>query len=166
MTVSAVRVVGPLLLAVALTTGCGEDGGSGDQSPGPPAGTGPTTGPEVVEILSATAAGGTEDRDAIRLDGPGDGIDRLTSDLTRPQLERDVRRVVRKAEVPEGQALVGAIVSIGCDVPSGIEVTGGDEGPLRLKPVWTGVRRLPECFAPVTSIGLVLVDERAVELPL
>ena len=59
-------------------------------------------------------------------------------------------------DVPEGKRLVGAVVNIGCDIPTGVSVTGG-VGGANLQPIFTG-ERLPECLVAVTSIALVLVE--------
>lgn len=146
---------------LALAVGCGEpdEGVAGDPDPDQFGDTDDTGPPETVAILSGTATGGSADQDAFPL-APGSRreVARLVRDLTRPELAREVRRVVRETEVPDGRVLVGAVVAVGCDVPSDIEVSAGDAGGIRMEPVWTGVERLQECFAPVTSIGIALVD--------
>ncbi len=162
---SAVAMVLRAVLLVLLLTACGgETDSSGLDSETTEEATDEVDGgevldAEVVAILSGTAAGGSADpQRVVRLDEPG-GVDELTAGLSR-QLPADIRQVVDETEVPEGRALVGAVVTIGCDVPSGLLV-GSD--PIHFKPTWTGVTRLQECFAPVTSVGIVLVDSSLVE---
>ena len=151
------RTLGLALLLALLLGACGiETDSSGRDPAGAESDGGPMVADaEVVAVVSGTAAGGSADpRTVVRLDAPG-GVARLTAGLRR-NLPADVRRVVDETEVSPGRALLGAVVTIGCDVPSGLEV--GTE-PLEITPTWQGVTRLQECLAPVTSVGIVLVDE-------
>lgn len=166
------RTLAATLLAVLLLAGCGDDPGEGDttgdseensSSSDSPEGSGTvevSPQPETVAILSATAAGGSTENPVVRLDRPG-GLEELTGSLGRrgQQLGQELRQVVNETEVPEGMALVGGVVAIGCDVPSDVKVAPGDDGRAMLAPDWTGVTRLQECFAPVTSVAVVLVGE-------
>ena len=71
-----------------------------------------------------------------------------------------IKAAVVKADVPEGQALVGTVVAIGCDVPPGVSVdwngTGLEVTALKVK------KPTKECFAPVTTVALLTVDADAV----
>ncbi|CUR58972.1 exported hypothetical protein [metagenome] len=146
-----------LLLAAA----CGADRASDvGEDPGTPASSTsadpsdqPAPGSSLVDIVSQTAAGGDVDRTAIDLGTP-QGV----ADLVDPVsggLDQQVRDLVAATDVPEGQRLMGAVVNVGCDVPSDV-VIRVDGSQVLLEPVFTG-ERLPECLAAVTSIAVVLV---------
>ena len=55
--------------------------------------------------------------------------------------------------------LLGSVVSVGCDVPPGVDVhrTGGGLAITAQKVA----APTKECFAPVTTVALVLVDAAA-----
>jgi hypothetical protein len=158
------------LLLTSLLAGCGDDTGSdarGDRSasdtrtgdtrtggtadPGPD-GTVPFT---EVGLPHATAAGGKVDPAAVPLDSPA-AVRDFTADLDGGELARDVQDQVAATDVPEGQALVGAVVSIGCDVPPGVAVHDTEDG-LQITALAVKAPTV-ECFAPVTTVALVLVD--------
>lgn len=164
------RLLGTLLLVLSLTS-CGSDTGntgntgntdsSLEDSPTsdiPTTSDTPTTpepGGDVVEIVSETAAGGQTGGPAVRIDRPA-GMARLTRDFRTPGLTEKIRSVVQRIKVAEGQALYGAVIAVGCDVPpsASVEVTDG-------KVVITAgkvANPLPECFAPVTSVAIAVVD--------
>ena len=105
--------------------------------------------------LSATAAGGSTETGVFRLDQPG-GVEELLGTLNQRgrQLAEQLRQTVDETEVPDGMALVGGVVAMGCDVPSDVKVGVGADGQPELTPDWTGVKRLQECFAPVTSVDM------------
>ena len=60
------------------------------------------------------------------------------------------------ATVPEGYTVMGAVVSIGCDVPPGVAVEQ-EPGRLGLHAAQGAPARCQECFAPVTSVAIVAV---------
>jgi hypothetical protein len=81
---------------------------------------------------------------------------RLTRNFRTPLLTKKIRSVVARIRIAEGQALYGAVIAIGCDVPpsASVEVTDG-------KVVITAGKvpdPLPNCFAPVTSVAIAVVD--------
>ena len=109
----------------------------------------------MVEIVSETAAGGESGDPAVRVDRPA-GMARLTRDFRTPGLADKISSVVERIRLAEGQALYGAVIAVGCDVPPSatVEVTDG-------KVVITAAKipnPLPECFAPVTSVAIAVVD--------
>ena len=58
--------------------------------------------------------------------------------------------------MPEGQELYGAVIAVGCDSPDQVVVDVHDA-----EVTITAVKvpsPLPECFAPMTTVALVLVD--------
>jgi hypothetical protein len=150
--------------ALLLTAACGDDGpDTASDQPTEPEKSQPTQTPtqkptqssEVVAILSSSAAGGHASKAAVDV-GTSAGIDRLVANLRGNALANQVRAKVAATDIPAGQRLMGAVVSVGCDVPTGVSVTGG-AGGVHLQPMFTG-ERLPECLVPVTSIALVLVE--------
>jgi hypothetical protein len=154
---------------VGALTACGSETGDSDtslddsptvsQTPtasqSPTASDTPANHDEVIKIVSETAAGGTAGGPAVRVDRPA-GMARLTRDFRNPGLTTKIRAVVHGTKVAEGQALYGAVIAVGCDVPpsASVEVTEG-------KVVITAGKvadPIPECFAPVTSVAIALVD--------
>ena len=173
------RLLGTLLLIPVLSAGalsaCGSETGDTDGTDGAdssledsptsdtPTSDSPTSdtptdaepGADVVEIVSETAAGGRTGESAVRVDLPA-GLARLTRDFRTPLLTDKISSVVARIRLAEGQALYGAVIAVGCDVPPSafVEVTDG-------KVVITAgkiVSPLPECFAPVTSVAIAVVD--------
>ena len=150
-------------ILVGALTACGSDTGDSDTgledsptaSQSPTASDTPENHAEVVEIVSETAAGGGTGGPAVRVDRAA-GLARLTRDFQTPGLTTKIRTVVRQTKVSEGQALYGAVIAVGCDVPpsASVEVTDG-------KVVITAgkvAEPMPECFAAVTSVAIALVD--------
>ena len=66
-----------------------------------------------------------------------------------------VRMAVRETEVPPGQTLMGAVVAIGCDEPTGIELVQTFDGY-----EVTGIvpKSGVQCLVAVTSVALFLVE--------
>ncbi len=66
-----------------------------------------------------------------------------------------VKAAVRETDIPDGQTLMGAVVAIGCDKPTAIELTQDFEG-------YEVTAILPksgvQCLVPVTSVALFLVE--------
>ena len=153
--------------ALLLTAGCGEDGpDTASDQPTETQSSQPTDQPtasrpkptqssDVVAILSSSAAGGITSKAAFDV-GTSAGTHRLVASLRGNALANKVRAKVAATDIPEGKRLMGAVVSIGCDIPTGVSVTGG-AGGAHLEPIFTG-ERLPECLVAVTSIALVLVE--------
>jgi hypothetical protein len=66
-----------------------------------------------------------------------------------------VRDAVRETDVPEGQTLMGAVVAVGCDEPTGIELAQTFDGY-----EVTGIvpKAGVQCIVAVTSVALFLVE--------
>jgi hypothetical protein len=174
------RTLGALLLTAALATaalaGCADDGGdtraedaaSGAASASPsdlpsaaPSGAPSTRGAvdfTEVALLSETAAGGEVEHRATVLDDAS-AVNGFAAQFETGAMSDELTTAVREADVAEGQELAAAVVSIGCDVPPGVTVQKLEGGvailPLKVK------SPLKECFAPVTTVALVAVDESA-----
>jgi hypothetical protein len=179
------RTLGALLLTAALATaalaGCADDGGdtraedaaSGTAS-GSPSSASPSDLPSAapsgapsrrgavdfteVALLSETAAGGEVEHRATVLDDAS-AVNGFAAQFETGAMSDELTTAVREADVAEGQELAAAVVSIGCDVPPGVTVQKLEGGvailPLKVK------SPLKECFAPVTTVALVAVDESA-----
>ena len=131
----------PVLMMLVLPAGCGESSET----------TGSTTSRtwELVEILDATAAGGTVDTRPVPVTTAAQQR-ALTRDLTRPQLARQLAEVVAAHETAPGRELVGAIVAVGCTPPAEVDYDGEQ---VRVPP--SGAR--VQCLAPITSLAVLEV---------
>ena len=163
------------LLVLVLAAGCGDDtsedtraddpaSSSSSSTPSPggsesdaPAGT-PVDFTEVA-LLSETNAGGEVSQQPTLLDSPA-AVTSFAGTLEGRTMDDKIKAAVVKADVPEGQALVGTVVAIGCDVPPGVSVdwngTGLDVTAQKVE------EPTKECFAPVTTVALLVVDADAV----
>jgi hypothetical protein len=169
------RPLGTLLPALVLTgllgglaTACGDESGSaGDESAPAPTSSSPTgrsTGAdgavdfELVTTLTETAAGGEVSPTAVPL-----GDDAAVQEFVAPfseALQAEVQQAVAATAVPDDQQLYGAVVAVGCDAPDQVQVAASDSG---LQVVAQKVPApKPECFAPMTTVALVLVPASAV----
>jgi hypothetical protein len=109
---------------------------------------------EEVAIISQTAAGGRADPAAVRLDDQA-ARETFLMQFQNPGFGTKIDRQIQAATLPEGHVLLGAVVSIGCDVPAGVNVTAEPDGWL-IYPQKVA-SPLQECFAPVTTVALVVV---------
>jgi hypothetical protein len=174
------RTFGTLLLTAALATaalaGCADDGGdtraedaasgTASASPSDLPSAAPSRAPSTpgavdfteVALLSETAAGGEVEHRATVLDDAS-AVNGFAAQFETGAMSDELTTAVREADVAEGQELAAAVVSIGCDVPPGVTVQKLEGGvailPLKVK------SPLKECFAPVTTVALVAVDESA-----
>lgn len=166
------RTLGTLLLILLLSTSvaaCGDE--SADDTATGPTTTARTSASEPgeptnrpgqgeaiaftrVALVSGTAAGGAVSERAVAL-GDAGALGDFTEQFTSDSFGSEVAAKAAGAAVPDGQALIGAVVSIGCDVPPGVSVTDPGDG-LAIVPMKV-VDPLQECFAPVTTVALVLV---------
>lgn len=130
-------------------------GGSGTTSTGDGvllvAGDAPTT--TTAQIISASNADGEADPRPVPVGDPA-SLDDFVAPLGA-DLGPRVRTAVRRAEVPAGQTLMAAVVAVGCDTPTGIELVQTFDG-YEVTPVLpkSGV----QCLVAVTSVALFLVE--------
>ena len=156
------RFLGPLLLAaLVLLAGCGDSTSDSASDPtSQPSSTAapdePTesAAPQTIAIVSQTAAGGEVDLNAVPVDDDA-ALQEFTAQFNKAGLEEKIATAVAGATVPEGYTVMGAVVSIGCDVPPDVSVEQGPDG-------WVVTPHkvpspLQECFAPVTSVAIVAV---------
>jgi hypothetical protein len=147
-----------LLLLAAGTTSCGSDSGDADDASGSPTPTAPPSDapvePVTVAILSRTAAGGEVSPRAVPLPDAA-AVGRFAEQFVDSAFGREIAARVRATDVPSGRRLMGAVVAIGCDVPDSVTVTVTADGVSIVADKATSP--VPECFAAVTSVALVLV---------
>ena len=110
-------------------------------------------------MLTETAAGGATSEVAVPL-GDDAAVQEFNAQFETDALPTQVQNAVATTDVPEGMLLYGAVVAIGCDAPTDVHVVAGESGL-----VITGAK-VPspqiECFAPMTTVALVLVPASAV----
>jgi len=159
-------VLSALLLAGVLT-GCGNDeSGPITDDPAPTASESPTKGStgdpvdfELVEMITETAAGGTVAEAAVPLSDDA-AVQEFAAQFETEAMATRLQDAVDKTDVPDDMLLYGAIVAIGCDSPSDVHVTSTDQGlVITAQKV---ASPMPECFAPMTTVALVLVPASAV----
>lgn len=160
-------VLSALLLAGTLA-GCGDDeSGTVTDDPAPTASASPTresTGDEVdfelVEMITETGAGGTVEAGQAAVPLTDDtAVQDFASQFETDAMATRLQDAVAKVDVPDDMLLYGAIVSIGCDSPNDVYVTSSDQGL-----VITAHKvpsPMPECFAAMTTVALVLVPASA-----
>ena len=168
------RTLGPLLLTALLTTaltaGCGSDDstvsdqGSPDSSGSGSIGSGGLAGNGAVEfdqvaLVSQSGAGGRVGERATVLDDSA-AVTAFTRQFRTDAVANRIESEIRKADVPDDQTVLGAVVSVGCDVPPGVAVQRVSGGmvitPMKVK------SPLQECLVAVTTVALVAVDSDAV----
>ena len=154
------------MLLAGLFAGCGDD--TSDASDPVPERTRPTAAassmptvdpsdglePQTIAIVAQTAVGGRTDLNAVPL-GDAAARQEFAAQFNRPGMGRKIAQAVASATVPEGYTVMGAVVSISCDVPPGVAVSRSADGWV-LKPRKVD-SPLQECFAPVTSVAIVAV---------
>jgi hypothetical protein len=130
------RTLGIIVLLLALAA-CGSDTqDSAGEAPDP--GVGPAV--TQVALLTATSAGGevtTEPTVLADAAAAREYADQFRND----ELGGEIVATADKTEVPGDQQLAAAVVSVGCDV----ELHAVLPSPTK------------ECFAPITTVALVLV---------
>jgi hypothetical protein len=137
-------LLGTTLLVLALLGGCADD------EPSAPLG-GPA--PPSMSVVHATAAGG-EVADEVTVLKDDAAVAEYAGRF-RGALPDKIARAAAGLEVPAGHELVAAVVAVGCDVPTGVDLVG--EGADATFVPQKVVSPHPECFAPVTTVALGVV---------
>jgi hypothetical protein len=161
------RLLGILLLGAVLLAGCSDDGSDEDvQDPAPTSqsdgdGETPTDDPtaseeppdpgwRLVDIVHATAVDGQVSSRPTPIPD-AQAVADFSAQFTRPELEEKLQRVVSEHQPEDGAELVAAVVSVGCDVPTGVTYADGKVKALKV------AEPMPECFAAVTSVAILEV---------
>ena len=114
---------------------------------------------ELVEMLTASAAGGEVDPQAIPL-GDVVAVQGFSKQFTNEEIQTRLTSLLDRIEIPDGKALYAAVVAIGCEEPPGVVVTSTDKGLLIEAQPTPSPEKL--CEVQMTSVALVLVDESVV----
>jgi len=109
---------------------------------------------QTIAIVSQTAVGGKVDLDATPIADAGTRAN-FTAQFKRPSMDEKIAEAIAGATVPEGYTVMGAVVSIGCDVPPSVTVTQAPDGWIITPDAVASP--LQECFAPVTSVAVVAI---------
>jgi hypothetical protein len=167
------RFLGSVLPAVVLAgalagtlAGCGGDQtGTVTDDPAPTVSSSATSGTgdevefELVDMITETAAGGAAAEAAVPLSDDL-AVQQFTSQFETDTMTTRIQDAVDKTDVPADMLLYGAVVAIGCDSPTDVNVTSSDQGlAITAQEVPSP---MPECFAPMTTVALVLVPASAV----
>jgi len=145
-----------VVLLLLLLAACGSEGAPDSASGAPSGSPTPMSVPTVVGVHHATAAGGPASGPTYDV-GSAEGMNTLLGDVRDP-LRAQVSRAIAATVVPEGQRLLGGVVAVACAAPASATLVELADGGIGLAPVWEE-KPPQECFAPVTSIALVLVPE-------
>jgi len=160
----------PALLLAGVLVACGDDDSGGvAQDPAPTSETSSSASSDrpsdgsvdftLVTTFTQTEAGGQVSQVAVPL-AAGDDVQAFTAQFETAAMKARVQDEVQKADVPDGMLLYGAVVAIGCDQPTAVDVSVDSAG------VVVTAQKVPsplqECFAPMTTVALVLVPASAV----
>jgi hypothetical protein len=164
--------LGTALLALGLLAGCGSADDTAaptddrtteqTQEPSPsPSQTPPETGPvdfTQVALISVSNAEGTMDPQAVVLDSQA-AVDEFAGQFSGSQMHTALTKAYKKSDVPDGEALVAAVVGVSCQPPSELHVKQTKSGvEITADPVKTKI----QCLVPVTTVALVSVPEAAI----
>lgn len=143
------------LLVAATLGGCGDETSSGEADDEPRGDIDFT----LVEVISETAVGGMVFPGGVALTD-ATALQQFTGQFENDRMQVRLTQAFADLTVPDDQAAYAAVVAIGCEPPADVTVTSTDTGI-----IIEGVRSTQkpiECFAPVTSVAVVLVDESVV----
>ena len=150
------------VLAVALA-GCGDDGGgatdTGSSSSSSAGRTSGSVDATTLAVIGQSGAGGTVDLHATVLDS-GAAVTEFAQQFRTDAVQHRIESAIRRADVPSDRTVLGAVVSLGCDVPPGVTVQATGAG-LMITPMEVASPR-QECLVAVTTIALVSVPSDAV----
>jgi hypothetical protein len=145
------RLLG-VLAGALLLAGCGDRSSPGE-APATPTSQ-PDSGFVVRDRLVSQTAGGGAVADRATALPDAAAVDDFTRGL-EPGYAATVRAAVAGIPVASGQRLYGQVLTVGCDVPPGVSV---ERAPvvMHAEPV---ASPHPECFAPVTTVALVVLAD-------
>ncbi|WP_182525890.1 hypothetical protein [Nocardioides dongkuii] len=155
------RALGTVLL-LAVLAACGTEGNppAATDTPGASASPASPDTPAWSEVALVSESAGRGEVAAVATPLPDEAAVRGFVAPFDDRLANEVAVAARAAAVPEGQELYGAVVAIGCEVPSGVTVVQEGEDV-----VVTAMKEKPspgvQCLVPVTTVALVLVEAGA-----
>ena len=155
-----------LSLLLAPLTGCGSE--SPDEQAGDPTPAETSTGApsssenpgehEVLDLVSQSDVGGEVAPMAAPLDSATTIAD-FSEQFDDDRMRASISTALVERGVPDGRTVVGAVVAIGCEAPTEVEVLSGPDGvEITAAPVKTD----QQCLVPVTTVALVAVDSSLV----
>jgi hypothetical protein len=112
----------------------------------------------LVAMLTETAVGGEVGQSAAALPDEA-AVTAYAAGFASPAMGERLRAAYDGTQVPDGSVAYASVVSIGCDAPTDVTVESGTTG-LEVEAVPVAAPQ-QECFAPMTTVALVLVPERA-----
>jgi hypothetical protein len=137
------------------TTGSSSE--STETSPSEPAPHGPLDFTQIA-LISVSNAEGSVSGEATVLDGQ-QAVDEFASQFSGSQMATALNRAYQKADLSEGEVMVGAVVDVSCQAPTDVDVAHTKDGvSITADPVKSKV----QCIVPVTTVALVSVPEAAV----
>ena len=156
---------GLLLVLGLLLAGCGS-GSPDDLGYGPAPEETASSSSEPTETPSATVAendllalvsesdvGGEVSPEAVPLDSPT-AIADFSAQFDDERMGASISTALAATPVPDGLTVVGAVVAIGCEPPTEVEIETGPEG-VRISAA--PVKSDQQCLVPVTTVALVAV---------
>ena len=148
---------GVVLALVLLLGGCATESADERAVEPPPGGT-PTDAPagdDVIALVSEPDVGGEVSPEAAPLDSPSAVAD-FTSQFEHARMDTAMAAALAGTTVPDGRTVMGAVVAIGCEPPTDVEIETGPEGVLVTAPP---VKSDQQCLVPVTTVALVTVAQ-------
>ena len=142
------RILGTALLLLALV-------GCGSESDGPTAGDDTPAVADVTQValLTGSSAGGEVTTEPTPL--PDDAAARAyAAQFRNDVLQGEIVSTANQTQVPDGQQLAAAVVAVGCEVPEQVVGTGSGDDLALHAPLPSPTK---ECFAPITTVALVLI---------
>lgn len=157
----------PLLaLALALVlTGCGAETSETPEAqaddPAPTADStaepsaGASAGNDVIALVSESDVGGEVDPQAVPLD-TATAIADFSTRFEDERMAAAISEALVDTATLDGQTVLGAVVAVGCEPPTEVEVTSGPDGV----EITAGlVKTDQQCLVPVTTVALVAVAD-------
>jgi hypothetical protein len=167
---SALLVVG---LAVVLLAGCGssEDtaapaseentaepsDGTSEPSPSETVPPGPIEY-TAIALVSASNAEGTVSPRAVVLDNQR-AVAEFAGQFSGDQMRNALARQYARADLPNGEVMLGAVVDVSCQPPSELQVEKTRRG---IEVTATAKASKVQCLVPVTTVALISVPEAAI----
>lgn len=112
--------------------------------------------PEVVTIVSGSAAGGEVEKEATVLEEDG-ALDAYLERFDSPRFVADLRNAAEAVPLAAGRFVALAVIHIACDAPPSATVVEEDGAFIVSAAKVTAPRQ--ECFAPVTSVAVLDVPD-------
>jgi hypothetical protein len=166
---TAHRLAAALTVALLLA-GCGSDateaGPAEDQTTGEPSDQTSETLPPgpvdftLVRLISESNAEGESSPRPTVLDNRT-ALEDFAGQFSGAAMPTALSREYARADLPDGEVLLGAVVDISCKAPSEVEVEQTKRG-IKVTAVPEVSKVEVQCLVPVTTVALVSVPEAAV----